>query len=182
MPYLSTKDRQRGATLIELLVAMLITAFGLLGLVGLQSRTAVTNLEGYQRAQALVLVNDIAQRINLNRKNADSYIADDIGATDPGTCTTVPGAARDLCEWAQLLRGAAEQRGSTKLGAMMGARGCVARTVTNTVINPNEYIVSVVWQGVQASGPTPLTCGTGQYPDENLRRGVSVVIRIGVLA
>ena len=56
---------QRGAAMIEVLISMLIVAFGTLGFVGLQARTTVTTIEGYQRSQALILINDISQRINL---------------------------------------------------------------------------------------------------------------------
>lgn len=166
---------QRGATLIEVLVAMLIVAFGVLGFVGLQAKTTVTSLEGYQRAQALVLLNDIAQRINLNRASAASYVADDIGAADPGDCPATPVAARDLCEWAHLVRGAAEQQSGAKVGAVQAARGCVE------ALGGGQYLVSLAWQGVQATGPSLLACGKDDYADENLRRGVSLVVRIADL-
>ena len=167
---------QNGFALIEVLIAMLIIAFGILGFVGLQARTAVTSLEGYQRSQALVLLNDITQRINLNRANASAYVAANIGVTDPGACTGAPGASRDLCEWANLIRGSAEQQAGNKLGAMQAARGCIDS------LGSSQYRVSVVWQGVQATGVTPLTCGQGAYAAEDLRRGVSAVIRIADLA
>ena len=166
---------QKGFTLLEVLVAMLIVAFGVLGYVGLQARTVVGTFEGYQRAQALVLLNDITQRMNLNRTAAASYVAVNIGATDPGACPATPVAARDLCQWAQLLRGAAEQQAGNKVGAITAARGCIAS------LGSDQYMVSVVWQGVQATGATPLTCGSGAYASENLRRGVSTVIRIANL-
>lgn len=172
---MTRKHAQRGSSLIEVLVAMLVVAFGMLGLVGLQARTAVTSLEGYQRTQALVLLGDIAQRINLNRANADAYVAEDIGAVEPGACPAAPAAQRDLCEWANLLRGAAEQQAGTKMGAMQAARGCIAR------IAARQYLVSVAWQGVQASGPSTVACGEGDYAQENLRRGVSVVVQIADL-
>lgn len=168
--------RQQGAAMIEVLVAMLVVAFGVLGLVGLQARTAVTTLEGYQRSQALVLLNDITQRINLNRTQATAYVADDVGADAPGACPATPVAARDLCEWANLLRGAAEQQAGAQVGAMLAARGCIAS------LGGDRYLVSVVWQGVQATGATTLPCGTGEYTDEALRRGVSTVVRIANLA
>lgn len=172
---MNARGRQRGAALLEVLVAMLIIAFGVLGYVGLQARTTVATLEGYQRAQALVLLNDITQRINLNRTAAASYVASDLGATDPGACPANPAAARDLCEWTHLIRGAAEVQDGVQVGAVQSARGCIDD------LGSNQYLVSVVWQGVQASGPSPLACGSGDYPDENLRRGVSTVVRIGDL-
>jgi len=173
---MTNRRSEAGAALLEVLIAMLIVAFGVLGYVGLQARTVVTTLEGYQRSQALILLNDITQRININRANAVSYVGSDIGATDPGTCPVTVGAARDLCEWAQLIRGSAEQRNGSKLGAVIGARGCIQD------LGSGQYRISLVWQGIQASGPTPLACGLNQYTAENLRRGVSVVVRIGILA
>jgi type IV pilus assembly protein PilV len=176
MSGVSARRSMAGVAMIEVLVAMLIVAFGALGYAGLQARTAVTNLEGHQRSQALLLLNDITHRINLNRVNATSYVGGDIGATDPGTCPSATGTARDLCEWAQLIQGSAEQRNGSKLGAVIGARGCIEN------LGSGQYRISLVWQGIQASGPTPLSCGVNQYSSENLRRGVSVVVRIGTLA
>ncbi|WP_232324480.1 type IV pilus modification PilV family protein, partial [Variovorax sp. WDL1] len=72
---------QRGATLLEALVTLVIIAFGLLGLVGLQSRLQVSEMEAYQRSQALILLNDMANRIAINRRAAGSYVT----ATPVGT-------------------------------------------------------------------------------------------------
>lgn len=162
--------------MIEALMAMLVTAFGVLGLVGLQARTIVSSLEGYQRAQALVLLNDITQRINLNRAEAAAYVASDIGAEDPGACSGLSGAPYDLCAWGQLIRGSGEQQAGNKLGAMQAARGCV------TDVGGGQYLISVVWLGVQPTGPTTLRCGEGAYSNESLRRGASTVLRIANLS
>ncbi len=182
---------QRGAALMEALVAMLIVAFGVLGFVGLQARTAVSNLEGYQRAQALVLLGDITQRMSINRIGTRDghYVRNDVGV---GTCAApaAPSPApsgfspeafdtanTDICAWADLIQGAAEKdAGGASVGAMLGARGCITATGI-----PNEYRVTIVWQGIQASAPAPQSCGVDAYSDENLRRGVSQVVRIGVL-
>ncbi len=179
---------QRGAALMEALVAMLIVAFGVLGFIGLQARTAVSNLEAYQRAQALVLLNDMAQRMNVNRNASKAthptnpafdYLADDIGTGSAQNCSALTGAASDLCEWGNLLRGAAEKdNASNNVGAMLGARGCISQP---TGFASNEYLIAVVWQGIQATGATPLACGANQYGNENLRRGASLVVRIGNL-
>ncbi len=176
---------------MEALVAMLIVAFGVLGFVGLQARTAVSNLEGYQRAQALVLLGDISQRMSINRVGTRNgyYVRSDIGVnacTTPTAPSPPPSnfnvaaydtANTDICAWADLIRGAAEKdAGGTNVGAMLGARGCITATA-----NPNEYLVTIVWQGIQASGPAPQACGQNQYGNENLRRGISQVVRIGIL-
>lgn len=180
-----TLHHHKGATLIEVLIAMLIVAFGVLGFVGIQTRSAVANVEGYQRAQALILVNDMAERINLNRANAAAYRDDDpnntattpLGVADPGNCAAAgPAIAlKDRCEWARLIQGAAETEGTTKLGAVLNARGCI----TNTA--PDQYRISLAWQGVQASGAPTNPCGLNAFGSEETRRVVSVVVRIGSL-
>ena len=61
---------QRGATMIEVLVTVVIIAFGLLGMAGLQMRMQLSEMESYQRSQALLLLNDMASRIATNRTAA----------------------------------------------------------------------------------------------------------------
>ena len=68
-------NRQRGISLIEVLITMVILAIGLLGLVGLQGRLQVLQMESYQRAQALMLLQDMSSRIALNRDDA-AYLRD----------------------------------------------------------------------------------------------------------
>lgn len=168
---------QGGAAMIEVLVAILITAFGILGFVGLQAQTAVSQVEGYQRTQALILINDMAERIALNRSNAASYVANDIGVTSPTDCTApTTRAAIDLCEWSELIQGSAEVQGTAKLGAMIGARACITSPA------PNQYMISLVWQGVQATGAPATTCGLDDYASENTRRAVTTVVQIADLA
>ena len=184
-------QRQRGAALVEALVALLVVAFGVLGFIGLQARTAVSSLEGYQRAQGMALVQDMAERITLNRTGAvkDYYLRDAVGVN--GVCTVppapaagaVPGFAAgafdlantDVCEWHALVRQAMGQPGAE----LARVRGCISATG-----NAGELLVSLVWQGVQRTAATPLTCGSDDataFPDPSLRRGVSTVVRIGSL-
>ena len=65
---------QRGALLIEVLVAILICAFGLLGFAGMQARATSSEFEGFQRSQALVLIEDMVSRMNANRAHAAEYV------------------------------------------------------------------------------------------------------------
>jgi len=163
--------------MMEVLITMLVIAFGTLGFVGLQAKTALSQIEGYQRSQALILINDISTRISLNRAHAATYVGSDIGIGDPGDCTTsTTWASKDLCEWSLLIQGAAELQGTTKLGAMTGARGCITST------GANEYLITIAWQGLQATGAPSAACGQNAYSDENMRRTVSTVVQIATLA
>ena len=67
---------------MEVLVTLVVTAFGLLGLAGLQYRVQMSDVESYQRAQALVLLQDMSSRISTNRGQALSYKFGSITHTD----------------------------------------------------------------------------------------------------
>src|SRR4051794_5784807 len=121
--------QQHGVTLIEVLVTIVILAFGLMGLAGLQSKLDLGMIESYQRAQAIVLLTNLAERVTANRANAAAYVLTDTlgtGDSQPEDCSTVAaGAARDLCEWSNALKGSFEVKSSANVGAMTDARGCV---------------------------------------------------------
>ena len=55
---------QRGFALLEALLTIVILAFGLLGLLGMQSRMGGAGVEAYQRAQATLLVSDMADKMS----------------------------------------------------------------------------------------------------------------------
>ena len=171
--------RQSGTTMIELLITLVISAFGLLGIAGLQARLHVSEIEAAQRAQATILLKHMTDRIAANRKNAMSYVtAEDLG-TSVQDCSGQTGAALDLCEWNNLLAGASETSGSARLGGMIGARGCIANVAA---VMPRKFVVSVVWQGLTSTvAPGGTTCGANQYGDERKRRAMLAPVVFGCL-
>lgn len=62
--------RQQGFTLIEVMVAVVVLAVGLLGLAGLQATSLRFNDSAYQRSQATALAYDMADRMRANRSVA----------------------------------------------------------------------------------------------------------------
>jgi len=173
---------QGGTTMIEVLVAIIIVVVGLLGLAGLQSRATVSEMESFQRAQALLLMQDMVDRINANRKNAAAYATAAPLGTGQSTadCSGKTGKDLDLCEWNNSLLGAAETAATGNVGAMIGARGCVE--VLNAAM-PRQIRVSVVWQGLAATAKNQVTqCGAGSYDAADLkRRVVTTAFTIGCL-
>lgn len=172
--------RQRGALLIEVLVSIVLCAFALLAFASMQGRASTAEFEALQRSQALVLAEDMGNRINVNRAAASSYVQTGlVGAGSLQDCSALTGAARDVCDWSNLIRGSTEQSGSTSIGAMLGARGCIVRAAGSS----DRYIISVVWLGLAATGAPPAPCGQGQsdFPDEALRRVVSVTVCVASL-
>lgn len=181
-------QQQRGTTMIEVLVTIVILVIGLLGLAGLQSRLQVSEVESYQRAQALILLNDMASRIATNRNNAASYIttaADPLGAGMTCPTTTATRQETDSSEWCNALQGAAETSGTTSVGTMVGGRGCVED------IGSGQYLVTVAWQGLTpiSAPPTSVACGQNLYNgatgssciNDLCRRVVTTIVRIATL-
>jgi len=182
---------QQGFSLIEVLVTLVILMLGLLGLVGLMVTSQRTQLESYQRVQALVVAQDMVNRINANRKVADCYAITTATDGTPyvGTGSTVTPACTagttqqkgqavaDMTQWHNLLLGSAEMTEGNNAGAMLGARGCVEE------ISAGEYRVSVVWQGVgKTVAPTGVNCGANLYGDDAQRRAISLPVKIADLA
>lgn len=176
--------RQSGFSMIEILVTLVILLVGLLGLAGLQMQAQRAEMESYQRVQALVLLQDITERINANSVNYASYVVASVGTGDtvyaaPDCTTKSSMALRDLCEWSNALQGASEQQsGGGSVGAMVGARGCITSPAASSVI------ASVAWQGLgdttaPAAGDT---CGLNQYVSEKKRRVISLPLSIGCLS
>lgn len=179
---------QHGNTMLEVLITILILAFGLLGLAGLQAKIQSAELESFQRAQAMVLLNDMVNRINTNRANAANYVsANTMGTGDaqPASCSALAvGVSRDQCEWSNALKGAAETSAGSKIGAMIGARGCAqlvqAEDATATVCTPGIYLVTVAWQGVNMTSIPGVSCGRNAYGDDRYRRAISARVSIGL--
>lgn len=181
--------RQRGTTLIEVLVTVVVLAFGLLGIAAFQAKAQAGSLEAYQRAQAIVLLEDMQARISGNHAAAADYVTDTPLGTDdtPGDCTALAARSdRDKCEWSAALLGAAEVRDDldTSVGAMIGARGCVtelqARDTAPGVCKPGIYLLTVAWQGMHATRAPSHACGSGEYGDETLRRAIAARVAVGV--
>lgn len=164
----ATRYRSAGFSMLEVLLTMFIVTVGLLGLVGMQVVAQESEFESYQRAQALVLMNDIVDRINTNRKAATCYaITTDsssgypyLGATGankysvgsyscPSLATNPTAAARaglDLQLIDNLLLGATETTAGASVGAMVGARACIGFDS-----NTQTYSVAVAWQGLSTT-------------------------------
>lgn len=182
------RTHQHGVTMIEVLVTIVILAFGLLGIAVFQSKASVGSIESYQRAQAVILLDDMTARLQGNPQNSTAYASTNIGTGDsqPADCSALgAGASRDLCEWSNLLKGAAETDSNTKVGAMIGARGCISvlqtADATAGVCKPGIMQVAVAWQGLHATQAPSLGCGSNQFGAENYRRLIAAQVLIPLL-
>lgn len=175
----------KGFSLIEVLVTLMILMTGLLGLAGLQGRALTSQLESYQRSQALILIKDMADRLNANRINSSNYVTTSLSsyvATSPlgvgaSACTPTSTATTDLCEWSNALKGSAE---GTTTGAMIGARGCIYE-LSGTA--PKKYLIAIAWQGLTRTVTPAVNCGQNSYgSNDAFRRVITLPITIGNLS
>ena len=190
-PVYARKSSSAGFSLLEVLVSMLIVVVGLLGLAGIQARAQVAELESYQRAQALVLLYDMMDRINNSRTTAPCYVVTTNtttgapyfgdGATATAACSLSNPADQAMAVasmngWNDQLQGAAERKtvggATTNVGAMIGARGCVSYDTGTEYVNATsganiagtgEYTIAVSWQGMANTFMPTKACGAGLY-------------------
>lgn len=202
MKPISIKINQIGFSLLEILITMLITLIALLGIALLQAKAQQAELESYQRAQALVLMSDIVDRININRATTSCFIittdttngtpyvgaagTDHIGtpACAAGTSAYNTQADATLASIDDLLEGGAETLGGNKVGAMIGARACIsydAATELGGVAGTGLYTVVVSWQALSDLIAPSANCGNNLYGAETKRRAVSTSFRIADL-
>lgn len=74
-------NRQRGTSLLEVLISLIILSLGLLGYAGLQSVTIKNNHNAFLRAQATSLAYNALDRMRANRANVGGYVMSTYGAT-----------------------------------------------------------------------------------------------------
>lgn len=180
---------ESGALLIEVLVTIVIVVIGLLGLLQMHSKLQLSEMESYQRTQAILLMSDMMSRMETNRHEAASYVtASPIG--EGMDCSTIGSGTlqeRDSGEWCLAIQGASETSSSgSDVGSIIAGRGCINATdATN-----REFMVTVVWQGLGpiAAPPTSILCGAGLYNtagtecvDDLCRRFVSTIVRVANL-
>lgn len=70
---MSQRHSQRGVTLLEVLISILVLSVGLLGYAGLQTVSMKNNTSAFQRSQATMLTYDIVDRMRANKPNLASY-------------------------------------------------------------------------------------------------------------
>lgn len=200
----SLPDRQRGFSMIEVMVALIIILVALLGIAALQGRAQVAELEAQQRAMALILLSDITDRmiankqtlscfaVTTNTSSGTPYIG--VGTTGEGHATLTACAAsttayNTLADTAigdidDLLEGAAETSGGANVGGMIGARACIsydAATELTGLPGTGLYTVAVSWQGMADLVVPTANCANDLYGDEAKRRTVSTTLRMADL-
>lgn len=167
---------QQGMTLLESLVALVILAVGVLGMLGAQLRTLADTQTGVRRAQAVRLVEDLAERIKTNPggySQLTAYVSDWTDLPTTGDCRSSACAPGELARWdlrqwkltvAQALPSgearifeATDEAPANKrqLGVMVGWRA-------NEKSNANAHAADYAYAFVPANSPAAVKCNAGK--------------------
>ncbi len=160
---ISQKSRQTGYSLIEVLIAIVVTSIGLLGLAAMQATGLRNNHSAYNRSQATVLAYDIADRMRANTAlevaygtftntgAIDNYLTRFMTHTEATIqegcetatgCTIAQMAENDLASWNTALTTAIPSATATITCA--DEEVCLVENDPD-VDEPNIYTVRVSW-------------------------------------
>ena len=97
--------KQRGSTLIEVLIALLVLSFGMMGMAGVQSVSLRGNQAAYFRTQATSLSMDIVERMRANLTGVGAGAYNNVAGSATASCYTTAGctstqmADQDINDW-----------------------------------------------------------------------------------
>jgi type IV pilus assembly protein PilV len=141
MSSLTTRKRELGFTLIEVMMAVVILSVGLLALARMQGIALGKNMNANQLTVASNLATDMIERIQFNKWNATAYdLIDTTNAlTQPPVAQVM--ARGDYTQWQARLAGS----------RLRSVRGTVAAipVVTSPTLNQTNVLVTVTWSGDQ---------------------------------
>lgn len=147
---------QRGFSLLELLVALVVFSIGLLAIAGLQTVSKQANFEGAQRTTASQIAYGLLEDIRTNGDAIDTYrTAGEFGGGRRGgepvpncqvgaECSAVEKAVHDLWFWEQMIDGNMETSAGIGTGGVMLPSICIDGPAVG---GAGVYQVTIAWRG-----------------------------------
>ena len=147
------KETSRGFTLVEVLIALVVLAIGMLGIAALLLNGLQSSRIALLRTQAVMLASDIGDRIRANRTGGTAYALTSGTTlstpsklcTTAGQCNSSEIAAVDLYAWQQ-----------TVLAALPGATTAVTVAPVGA-LSSNTYTITISWTQSGDSAASSLT-------------------------
>jgi type IV pilus assembly protein PilV len=179
--------RQKGFSLLELLVALVVFSIGLLAVAGLQTVSKQANFEGLQRTTATQIVHGLLEDMRMNGDAINVYrTAGELGNGSRGgepvpnchaaaECNAIQKATHDLWFWEQVVDGNMETNAGTGTGGLILPTLCIDGPAVG---GPGIYQVTIVWRGTASiTNASNNACGaaSGNYGDNlEFRRIIQV--------
>lgn len=145
--------KNRGFTLLEVLIALVVLSVGMLGIAALYVDSVARGRSALARTKAVVLATDMADRIRANSIAGAAYggAAANNGCTDGVAsgnklCTPAEMAGHDLMLWQTVIS-------DPRVGLPDG----VGTVVYDGATNPDTYIISISWSEVGEDAPLNYT-------------------------
>ena len=152
---MNKRIKQTGFTMVEVLVALVVLAIGLLGIAALYLNSLQSGRTAIYRTQAVNLAADLADRIRANRTAQAAYgtlFADAevqvAGCYTTGGCIDTDLASSDLALW----KGTVAQ-------LLPNGQGQVVVTLPIIPGDPTSYVVTVQWAEVGEAAPVTFQIG-----------------------
>jgi type IV pilus assembly protein PilV len=149
------RPSQAGFTMVEVLVALVVLAIGLLGIAGLLLKSLQSGRTATYRTQAINLAADLADRIRMNRTATVGYgtLFDDVEVEVPacdttGGCTDAELAATYLSRWK-----------ATLALLLPNGQGQVVVTPPLGTGEPDNYVITVRWAEAGEAAPVTFQLG-----------------------
>ena len=142
-PHAARAPSQRGVSIVEALVALVVIGVGMLGIAGLYLSSLQASRSAKLRAHAVELTSSIADRIRANRDAAVAYDTAAYGGApatqgcDVQRCTANALAEDDLARWLDDVR--------ARLPGAAAVTGTIVVTDRNRPQSDN-YVISVTWR------------------------------------
>ena len=143
-----------GFTLLEVLIAIVVLSFGLLGLAGIQAVGIKNTTDANLRTLAIQQAYDMADRIRANTVGATAGAYDSIPitvGTNP-TCISTSCSATDMRDHDRFIWNTNNQ------GMLPSGRGTV-NAVALTAIPNKQYLITVMWDETR-TGAVGTGCST----------------------
>ena len=138
---------QRGFTLLEILISLLILSVGLLGLAGLQVNGLHSNQDSYVLTQAMAQAYDMADRMRANMAGFTAGNYDAITTAIPAD----PGCITTGCTSANMAVYDAYQWNTANANLLPNGKGTVTAS-------GNTRIITVMWDQLR-NGAAGTACG-----------------------
>jgi type IV pilus assembly protein PilV len=133
--YRGAGNRNRGFTLVEAMVALIVLSVGLLGIAALYVETLRANRTSLHRTEAVNMATDIADRMRSNRDPADAYVCPtspcELPFLGPDTI-----ANADLTDWV------------TQVQTQLPGGTADVTFTAGTATTPAAYVVQIGWDEI----------------------------------